>query len=82
MTLSEYLNQACAVWHPIVILTEDEYVVHQTVKTVTDTLRCIEIPALHERFGVNGIYIQKNNEIRLYCQDEHGNPRSLSVFNI
>lgn len=82
MTLTEYLNQPEPQKMPNVVLKEGEYKIHQTIKAGQDTLTLIEIPAIWERFGATGNYIQKNGGATLYTQDADGNAKSPSCFKI
>lgn len=67
---------------PKVELAEGEYEIHFSIKVGQDVLTAIEIPILWERFKINSCYVKRNNEERLFTQDEHGNPDKMSCFCI
>lgn len=82
MNLTEYLNQTEPQRMPFVELQDGEFITHNTIKTGQETLTAITIPALWEKYKVNGYYVQKNNDRRLYVQDENGMPKGISCFNL
>lgn len=82
MTLTEYMNQEEPVWRPKVILSEGEFINHGSTKSGNDKFTFIEIPALHEKYGISGNYIQVEDYPELYTMSDQGNIRRLSCFNL
>lgn len=82
MTLTEYMNQVDPARMPKVILTEGEFIVHDSIKQGVEKLTFIEIPAIYKRYGCSGSYIQMNNDPELYAMSDQGNIRRLSCFRL
>ena len=79
MTLTEYLNQIEPVFGNVVYLEPNEYVEHYCSN---EDLRLIEIPIIHEKYGLDGTYVMYKDSDILYTQDKNGKPKSRSVFRI
>ena len=82
MNLQEYLNQSNPTKGNRVYLEPGEYIKHNITHSGNETRNIVEIPILHEKFGINGTYVQKNGQPDLYTHDQDGNALKLSCFSL
>lgn len=79
MTLTEYLNQENPIFGNVVYLEPNEYIEHYCPYK---DLRLIEIPIIHKKYGLDGVYVMYKDCDILYTQDKIGKPKNKSVFRI
>lgn len=81
MTLTEYINQTAPQPGVKVVLKEGEYIRRNTVKATPFSFHtAIDIPAITQRYSIEGSYIWLGNNPQLFTRNPQTGKLRASVF--
>ena len=75
MNLQEYINQTEPKQMPIVGLKRNEVVIYNVNKKYL-----VQVPELNKKYGIDAVYIVKENNLSLWTINEHGTKKDRSCF--